>query len=79
MTLNLEKPVVHMCLKFVYYEHINSKLWTYHRKALFASFEGRGRKGLRGEGKEGKGERRESLPLVWELKKPTRKGDGGFM
>jgi len=26
--------------------------------------------------KEGKGERRESLPLVWELKKPTRKGDG---
>jgi len=31
------------------------------------------------EGKEGKGERRESLPLVWELKKPTRKGNGGLM
>jgi len=45
-------------------------------KALFASFEGRGRKDLGGKGK---GERRESLPLVWELKKPTRKGDGGFM
>jgi len=43
---------------------------------LFASFEGRGRKGLRGEGK---GEGRESLPLVWELKKPTRKGDGGLI
>jgi len=37
---------------------------------LFASFEGRGRKG-----KEGKRERRESLLLVWELNKPTRKGD----
>jgi len=46
---------------------------------LFASFERRGRKGLGGEGKEGKGERRESLPLVWELKKPTRKGDGWLM
>jgi len=46
---------------------------------LFASFEGRGRKGLGGEGKEGKGERRESLSLVWELKKPRRKGDRGFM
>jgi len=34
---------------------------------LFASFEGRGRKG-----KEGKGERREILPLVWELKKPNK-------
>jgi len=43
---------------------------------LFASFEGRGRKGLRGEGK---GERRENLPLVCELKKPTRKGDGELM
>jgi len=31
------------------------------------------------EGKGGKGERRESLPLVWELKKPTRKGDGRLM
>jgi len=30
-------------------------------------------------GGEGKGERRENLPLVWELKKPTRKGDGGLM
>jgi len=30
-------------------------------------------------GREGKGERRESLPLVWELKKPTRKGNGGLM
>jgi len=45
-------------------------------KALFASFEGRGRKGLGGEGK---GERRENFPLIWELKKPTRKGDGGLM
>jgi len=42
-------------------------------KALFASFEGRGRKGLGGEGKGGKGERRKSLPLVWKLKKPIRK------
>jgi len=25
------------------------------------------------ERKEGKGEMRKSLPLVWELKKPTRK------
>jgi len=31
------------------------------------------------EGKEGKGERRESLPLVWELKKPTSKGNGRLM
>jgi len=30
---------------------------------LFASFEGRGRKGLGGEEKGGKGERRKSLPL----------------
>jgi len=43
---------------------------------LFASFEGRGRKCLGGEGK---GERRESLPLVWELKKPTRIEDGRLM
>jgi len=41
-----------------------------------ASFEGRGRKSLGGEGK---GERRESLPLVWKLKKPTRKEDGGLI
>jgi len=43
-------------------------------KALFTSFEERGRKG-----KERKGERRENLPLVWDLKKPTKKGDGGLM
>ena len=30
-------------------------------------------------GREGKGERRESLPFVWELKKPRRKGNGGVM
>jgi len=46
---------------------------------LFASFERRKRKGLGGEGKEGKGERRENFLLVWELKKPTRKRDGGFI
>jgi len=40
------------------------------------SFDGRGRKGLGGEGK---GERRESLPLIWELKKPKRKGDERLM
>jgi len=34
------------------------------------------RRGREGKGREG---RRESLPLVWELKKPTRKGDGGLM
>jgi len=45
-------------------------------KALFVSFEWEGRKGLGGEGK---GERRESLPLVWELKKPTRKGNRELM
>jgi len=43
---------------------------------LFASFEWRGRKDLGGEGK---GEKRESLLFVWELKKPTRKGNGGLM
>jgi hypothetical protein len=43
---------------------------------LFASFEGRGRKGLGGEVK---GERRENLTLVWELKKSTRKEDRGLM
>jgi len=43
---------------------------------LLASFEGRGRKCL---GREGKGERRKSLPLVQDLKKPTRKGDEGLM
>jgi len=30
-------------------------------------------------GGEGKGERRENLLIVWELKKPRRKEDGGFM
>jgi len=43
------------------------------------SFEGTGRKGLGGEAKEGRGERGESFPLVWDLKKQSRKGDGGFM
>ena len=40
------------------------------------SFEGRGRKDVGRERKEGEGERRESLSLIWELKKPTREGDG---
>jgi len=41
--------------------------------------EGKERLRRGGEGKEGKGERRESLPLVWELKKSTRKGNGRLM
>ena len=45
-------------------------------KDLFASFEETGRKGLGGEGN---GKRRKSTPLVWELKKPTRKGDARLM
>ena len=43
---------------------------------MIASFEGREMKSLGGEGEE---ERRENLTFVWELKKPTRKGDGGLM
>jgi len=35
--------------------------------------------GGEGKAKEGKGERRESLPFVWELKKPSRKGNGGVI
>jgi len=42
---------------------------------LFASFEWRGRKDLGGEGK---GERRESLPLVWELRNQQGNEMEGF-
>jgi len=38
---------------------------------LFANFEGKGR-----EGREG---RKEGKSSPWELKKPTRKEDGGLM
>lgn len=38
-----------------------------------------GKKRLK-RGREGKGERRKNLPLVWELiKTPTRKGDERLM
>jgi len=69
-------------ISFLYSEYYSSQFvfLIFHinkcSKALFASFEGRGRKGLGGEGK---GERRENLPLVWELKKPRRKEDEGLM